>query len=383
MDPTTQLCSNVMIWTSIVSEVACTTIWLPFYVLSGLTKRSYMEIVLIKSICEFINAVGSSPGIPPSGSAACWFEGIVTNIFSQSSMLWTVVICEMMLVIVVKGKEFRIRIYHHVLCWGLPVVVTLLPLINTTYGSEDAWCWVVETSATPPWGMVFWKWFSFYGIVWGSIAVTFILFAVIQLHIQRNVMASTKSVVSRVFSKLRFYPWILIAAWLVPCINDLYQGEKTVALVVLANFLPCLQGFMTTVVFWTSNEDVRSQVVKRIKQLSSNEKHSQSIIFTSSFQHVRAESERSGAKSDAVPENPEIYDEGGNPEDVMIYDEGGGDVELTVKDTVKLREDTSVLDAKCEVPVTMKPDVPNAWLDSSTSSSVDKVFIIDNESSAV
>jgi hypothetical protein len=301
-------------------------------------------------------------------------------------MLWTVVICEMMFVIVVKGKEFHIRMYHHVLCWGLPVVVTLLPLINTTYGSEDAWCWVVETSATPAWGMTFWKWFSFYAIVWGSIAVTFILFAVIQLHIQRNVMASTKSVVSRVFSKLRFYPWILIAAWLVPCINDLYQGEKSLALVVLANLLPCLQGFMTTVVFWTSNGDVCSQVAKRIAQLSGNEKYSQSVIFTSSYHPVRAESERSGVKSDAVPENPDNemkYDEGGNGEDMMIYDEGGVESEHTAKDATKLGVSTSVLDAKVDAAVTTKPEVPNAWMASTTSSSVDKVFVIDHDSSSV
>ncbi len=105
----------------------------------------------------------SAVGLPTSEMvAACWWEGIVTNIFTLSAIFWTIDITLLLYSIIgfkrvshslayVHSAAWYISIssshifppiqvitiswWHHLLCWGVPIIVTLAPLINSTYGA--------------------------------------------------------------------------------------------------------------------------------------------------------------------------------------------------------------------------------------------------------
>jgi len=75
-------------------------------------------------------------GTPLNHSSSCYFEGIVTNVFTLSSVFWCVLITFLLNTIVNKARPFEIKKWMHLLCWGLPVLLTLLPFTKTNYGIQ-------------------------------------------------------------------------------------------------------------------------------------------------------------------------------------------------------------------------------------------------------
>jgi len=50
--------------------------------------------------------------------------------FTLSSVFWCIIISVLLYYIVAKGKSFRVQLWMHIICWGLP-------FINTNYGGVD------------------------------------------------------------------------------------------------------------------------------------------------------------------------------------------------------------------------------------------------------
>lgn len=61
---------------------------------------------------------------------------------------------------------------YHVLNWGLPLVLTLLPLTTKSYGDVGGWCWIQnDTNAAKAWRFV-----QFYIILVGAVVYNFIIY---------------------------------------------------------------------------------------------------------------------------------------------------------------------------------------------------------------
>eukprot|EP00300_Choanocystis_sp_HF-7_P023951 c25342_g1_i1.p1 GENE.c25342_g1_i1~~c25342_g1_i1.p1 ORF type:complete len:329 (+),score=42.95 c25342_g1_i1:52-1038(+) len=180
---------------------------------------------------QFLTSLGSLMGVPVDQSFACWFEGIVTNVFTLSSLFWAVVI-SWMLFEIVGGKEGRVNLtICAVICYGIPLLVTLLPLINSTYGSPPptyvGWCWVVDTKDTPAWAPTLWYWLNYYGWVWlcfviifGLVVATGIRYVRLQFH------TKTSSAFRSTLLSLMGYPIAIIVAWFPATCQDFYDYEK-------------------------------------------------------------------------------------------------------------------------------------------------------------
>jgi hypothetical protein len=261
----------VMMVCSAISILSSSSIVFSFIILPSLRSKPYMTLVYYIAVSDLLSALGSVVGLPPSGSGACWFEGVVTNVFTLTSVMWTVVISLMMYSIVVYGKVLPLNWKYHVVCWGLPISLTFIPLAtNVTYGSTmGTWCWLIPTAHSHSWVLVFWKWANFYAVIWGGVFVMFLVFIGLIYEMKTNVHVATKKVVGKVFRKLQLYPFIFILTWLIPCVNDVYISDHpgwslndNVAWQSVALILPCLQGFFTSVVFWSSNSDVRRSVIR-------------------------------------------------------------------------------------------------------------------------
>jgi hypothetical protein len=113
-----------------------------------LRRKPTTPIIFNIFISNFLTSIGSLPGVPIDQSFGCWFEGFVTNVFTLSSMFWTVVITWMMYCTIANTSLDYNHVLVSLLCWGVPVLATFLPFINSSYGAPDGegWCWIIDTS---------------------------------------------------------------------------------------------------------------------------------------------------------------------------------------------------------------------------------------------
>ena len=213
----------MMFFTSLFSMLMTMSVVLTWRFFPKLHKKISLEVIAYRAVSDFMSGVGSVVGEQSTGQSLCWFEGIVANIFQISSVFWTVVITYMIYSIVILGKPAKLNKYHHLVCWGLPLVTTLLPLINVTYGNpgDDApygYCWITALSNSPPWAVEFWNWESFYFWIWGGLGVFVSLFVLIMKDIH-NVAENTRETLMKVIRKLRVYPIIIVCCWVFTCVT--------------------------------------------------------------------------------------------------------------------------------------------------------------------
>ena len=172
---------------------------------------------------QLLTSIGSTVGEPQDHSSACWFMGIVTNVFTLSSMLWSIVLSSMLLRAIYDiHKDFNLTVAA-VLCYGIPIFVTFIPLINTTYAAPDGqgWCWVSTTPHSPSWANSVWFWVSFYAWVWLSFAINLtILAAVIVKYLRMRLMRSVNHrILKEMIMSLTGYPIAILIAWLPPTVD--------------------------------------------------------------------------------------------------------------------------------------------------------------------
>ena len=117
-----------------LSAAASGLIVLSYMIFPKMRGKIYFEIQVYVAISNVLTSLGSAVGVVPTGSFACWFQGIVTNVFTLTSLTWTIVISFLLYWIIQRGKQFSLDYRIHLLCWLLPVLVTVLPMTNATYG---------------------------------------------------------------------------------------------------------------------------------------------------------------------------------------------------------------------------------------------------------
>eukprot|EP01038_Epipyxis_sp_PR26KG_P015427 gene15427-20811_t len=240
-----------------------------FIVFSDLRKLRYVQLVFFASLNDLIAAIGIAQGSTRDNSPSCWFQGIATNFNFLSSIFWTTIISYQMWLVVRYGRIITDKdmILIHLLCWGLPLLVALLPLTTNTYGNpygDSEWCFISNNSDSPPYGQLLWAILSFYGWLWLAIIIS--IFLLIKVAIQLRMMAIIPKIISNSMSKLVFYPIISTICWTCATVTGIYfistgdqhQGQ---AINVLSNefaiILAVLQGFIFSITFFIMNPPIR------------------------------------------------------------------------------------------------------------------------------
>ena len=74
---------------SAASMLGCLTVVISILVFyKHYLRKASMEILLYMFISNLLTSAGSLVGEPEDCSSICWYEGIVTNVFTLSSVLW-------------------------------------------------------------------------------------------------------------------------------------------------------------------------------------------------------------------------------------------------------------------------------------------------------
>ena len=241
-------------------------------------KKTYMEIIYYIAISNFLTALGSSVGTPKNHSSSCYFEGIVTNIFSLSSVFWCIIISSLLYYIVANGKSFPLNKWMHLFCWGFPVAVTLLPFTSTNYGGDDdaggSWCFIKEDDRSGEWDKVMWFWFAYYLWIWLSIVFVLVIVSMI-LHKSRSIeKAESRKEVRAAIKKMVGYPIVIVLVWAVSTAFDtlgvmfpgqIFEGYHVMKF--LSTVYPCGQGFYMTIVFFYVMSDVRKETLETLREI--------------------------------------------------------------------------------------------------------------------
>lgn len=231
------------------------------------------NIIFYIAINNFIASLGVLLGSVPTGSASCWFQGLTSNINYLSSALWSTMITYQLYMICVKRTNVYISNNVHILCWGLPILVGLLPLTTNTYGNPDeniangGWCFITATSTSPSYGNLLWYILSFYIWLWLCIATMLVLLILVIVHVKEN-----QPIIKDALLKTFMYPVVFLICWIPSSIADFLSVADNTndytsqAVYFLGTDLPILQGFFLCLVF-LSNKVVQEQYSMLFKSI--------------------------------------------------------------------------------------------------------------------
>jgi hypothetical protein len=252
---------------SIVSSLALCI----YLVRSSKLERVSYKIIFLVTLCDAFSATGTVFGLTKGGSFECWAQSMFTQIFPLASAWWMVLIglhvmCTIRAIPIDPTKFFGK--YAFLVCFGIPILVTLLPFTTSTYGcledEDPCWCFVKEVGSSPEWSVTVWYIVAFYMWIWLSLFfnVSLIIYSMMAVrYISHDVY---KERIRDILIKLLGYPMVIIVCWACVTIYDLVLVlNPTSGLLLNDTFLiasytlPCLQGFLTSCVFVLSHWNAR------------------------------------------------------------------------------------------------------------------------------
>jgi hypothetical protein len=298
-----------MIVVSAVSALSSMTILLHFLFSPALRHKYFFKAMAYIAFSNLITSLGSMMGEPHDESAACWFMGIGTNVFTLSATFWFVVLSLMVYYIGVQGKVVTFTWHVHLICWGAPIAVTLLPLaFNMRYGSiphGGEWCFVVcsnENEKGTCSDLVYWYFASYYLWMWASLLSMIWILALTFIRRRNTVNKEKQKLLSLILRTVRWLPAAVFLAWGPATLSDVIFSvrlgvdamdygsvfDKTTTL------LACSQGFIFAVLYW-SNSEIRklmisysdSELSSMFRPIALTRRHSRYMCFNWNSVKVR------------------------------------------------------------------------------------------------
>ena len=168
-------------------------------------------VVVVVGGCA-LNAV-----ISVAAALSCVVQAVTESFFELSSVLWTTSIAFTLYMMFFKRKTIKeVEGYFNMymlFCWGVPLILTIIPGAMDMYGGAGAWCWIKP-------GHVEWRFLQFYIPLWLAVSFnTYVYVVVIRTTNKGARMArasgseAAKEMADRMVAsvnRLRWYPMILL-----------------------------------------------------------------------------------------------------------------------------------------------------------------------------
>lgn len=253
-----------------IAAVSCFLVLISVLIFPDLRNYRYIQLAVFVAINNFLGSVGIALGAQRDGSFGCAFQAITTNANYLSAIFWTNVIAYQFYILVFRGgmiPDHQMR-WIHVVCWGIPIFLTLIPLTMLDFGNsddEESWCYYAmrgNSSRFKTSTLLIWKIFSFYLWVWLSAGVSVYLLTITNYRIRTMEVVPNEVLTTR--ARLMWYPIITMVCWLPATLVDCF-GVVDWGTVInyLSNILAIVPGFFLSVVFFVQNPKVVRQVQLR------------------------------------------------------------------------------------------------------------------------
>jgi hypothetical protein len=276
-----QICASI-------SVVASFLVILLFIKTPRLLDSIFTKLIFYVAISDLCTSIGISLGYSYHGSIKCYAQGILTNVFPISGVFWTTVIAYQLATSIFQRRMVtKLSFQLHLFCWGLPVLVTFLPLTTNDIGPEDGdrgWCFLKNRNDSPSWSLLFWTILSFYIWIWGAMIIFCLLFIAIVYETYRIFRVSgtngrtpsqqlststpTFAAIRNSFYRFGWYPLNVILCWFVPTIYDIIDAMNNHSHLTdnsyfydISNCTPGLLGFLNVAAFIATNSHIRVKVL--------------------------------------------------------------------------------------------------------------------------
>jgi hypothetical protein len=270
----------LMRMSSATSCFACSVAIVVYSSSVALKKKLHNQIIFNIAVSEFFSAVGGLLGTSKSGSFQCGLQTFLTNYFPLTSIFWTTVIAYFLFCLLdlphadQRQKKIMSLTWVHVLCWGLPLVVTLGPLTTDHFGTfdgNDGWCFLRPGNQYPNWTYVFWIFVAFFA--WVYLAIFFYIFLTIYVFLK--VLRADypeprlKEIAIKSLRRLVSYPIIILLSWCSMTVYILWSTFDPSAhqleqptFVKITSTVPLFSGTLTSLAFFSFSSEARHTLIR-------------------------------------------------------------------------------------------------------------------------
>eukprot|EP01036_Dinobryon_divergens_P027968 gene27968-36837_t len=209
-------------------------------------------------------------GKSPNGSFQCTFQAFTSCFNYLSSLFWcTVISLEVWASLHIENRRVTPNkiILVHCVCWGIPLIVTLLPLTTNTYGktNEDApWCFIGTRAGSPSWGILVWDLCSFF--IWLWLVLILNMWLITSIIYRLKTITNTNQIVNWQVANLCLYPIVAILCWTPATIIDVFarteRGTHTAYFYnayLFSDLMSASQGFLFPIIFFYINPSIRKK----------------------------------------------------------------------------------------------------------------------------
>jgi len=236
------------------------------------------KLVLFLSISDLCYAITGF--LNSDAYEQCIAQAVLTQLFSLSSIAWTTSIAftlKRAILDKVHPDSLGANLpRYQLVCWGVPIFLTILPTFSKSYGYSNGWCWLVDDSFGNAW-----KFCSFYLPLWISILYLIIVYYRIYQSLDRSRQqartTSTEAVTAtadeegssgavneaaerareadaaraKIMSRIKWYPALLIVCYTFATINRIYNifGSPLFSLTVLHFVGIRFRGFFNSILY--------------------------------------------------------------------------------------------------------------------------------------
>ena len=254
---------------SIMSILGALYIILGYFAMEQGRRPFAFRLIMYLSISDLLFSTAMLLGPLKDTSTLCQVQAVVITLFGLATVLWTVSIALTMYLVVlsrssnVEAHECKMML----VCFGLPVLVAVLPFLTESYGTNLEWCWLgINDAEGPVWQVV-----VFYGPLWAAFAINSYFYWAIRQYLGLvlddlvGITEEEREEKRKIVSRLQWYPLVLFFCWLVGTVDCIYsytQAEPIFVLSLLHYSLGSLQGAGNALVYGCN-----ATVIGEIKRL--------------------------------------------------------------------------------------------------------------------
>jgi hypothetical protein len=261
--------------------------------------RSFaFRLVFLLSFSDFFNSIagffGDAGGNDETWLSAhtslCYVQGIMFSYFGSCSLLWNASIAFTLHKAFLLGDEEYSAAHigtkmnkYLAVCFGVPLILTLLPLTSGSYGDTGGWCGIIYSD----WGIA-WRYISFYILCWLVVGYnTYVYFCVWRRVREDARNGHNAEGQDKLLRRIKFYPLVLVLCWAFATIDIVYitlsGGDFVLWLQGLHIFFSTVQGFFNACVYGmtpTVRNKVRMACLGERDQVLTEESSRDDVEFT-------------------------------------------------------------------------------------------------------
>lgn len=215
------------------------------------------KMILSLTVAALFDSIAYVMGEDHQEGGLCTFQAWWLMYFDWSALAWVCLITlNLYLNLVKEMRTDHYEILYHGLAWGVPLLMSCLPLFGGYYGPAGAWCWITDSH-------VAWRFGIWYVPLFTLIFLMICCYARI-IYVANKRMQSwfgtfnpererRKVSLAEEIRPLKWYPSVYLLVSLFPLINRLhnasYPREPVFSLTLLHVLSAPLHGLANAVVF--------------------------------------------------------------------------------------------------------------------------------------